>query len=223
MHANVMNLHAFDFVFELILPQPHSPNTFSHRHASSNTHSHSHPPRTHFLTAPFPEHIFSQPLLADHTFAQHHFPNTSSYTHPSPTTLSYNTICRTHFLTATPRRTHTDLTDTPPGTHLLTASFPEHTRRYQQPLAEHTPILQRPLPEHTFSQHHSPNTFFSHSPPSANTRRSYGDTSRNTLSHSIIPEHIFSLTATPRRTHALKDTPPGTHFLTAPFPEHTRR
>ena len=72
MHANVMNLHAFDFVFELILPQPHSPNTFSHRHASSNTHSHSHPPRTHFLTAPFPEHIFSQPPLADHTFVFMH-------------------------------------------------------------------------------------------------------------------------------------------------------
>ena len=125
--------------------------------------------------------------------------HTLSHSHPSTNTRSYGHPCRKKkFYSTIPR------------THMLKAN---HRRTHT---LKDTPAGKKNL------QHHSPNTRAAVRDHSPNTR-SYRHPCRKKNFYSIIPRTHADLTATPRRTHALKDTPPGTHFLTASFPEHTRR
>ena len=117
-------------------------HTHRNRHASSNTHSRSHPPRTHFLTAPFPEHIFSQPPLADHSFPQNHSPNTSG-------TVSESCIMIRYCVTIASLISWWSLVYFMLRFHALSHAFDfMHYHIFSQP----------PLADHTFSRHRSPNT-----------------------------------------------------------------
>ena len=169
------------------------------------------PLRPHTLSQPpLHEHTLSQPPLPEHTFSQPPLPNTLSHS-TVPRTHAFLTATprRTHAdLTDTPPGTHFLTASFPEHTRRCERPLAEHTF-LKTPLPEHTfsqhhfPNTNAANSESTLPTGHPRDTnntttrhqpaghrrthFFSHSHPSPNTRRSYGDPSRNTFFHSIIP------------------------------------